>query len=258
MPSQSSNHGLIISEPIEGDYVLGGSVHLYGDVLVRDGQWNEYLPTDEFQNLVIEPLACASFGTLNCIETLINREYGSSNNYSDRYLAEISGTTTVGNDPHTVAEILRKKGCVEEKDWPYTPDLDTWAKFYKTPDVGLDTLALEFVAEYEFGHEYVPNDPVSMMEALKYSPLGFSCNLYSQVDGVWVRPVNGRDNHWVCCYGYEENHYWKIFDSYDNSHKRVAWSNVPNICKRYTLNRQVINETAWTQFVKLLRNILGL
>ena len=245
------SYGLVFDERKPEDYVLGGLTSLDIPVLVPDGQWDEYIPADELQAQYVETSACASFGTLNCVEALERREFGVATNWSDRFLAEVSGTTPQGNSPHTVAESLRKKKCVYEAEWPYTPDLDTWGKFYQTPPYNLIVRAqIEF--GYDFGHQWINTDQASMMEALKYSPIGADVQAWGiPENGIYHRL--GQSNHWICIYGYVPNQYWKVFDSYDNTHKKVAWDFGFTMVKGYTLHKQVLTESIFDKAIRWLR-----
>lgn len=70
------NYGLILSEPEGDDYVGGVFSPIPDDVIQPTGQWDEWLPEPEYQNLNgVEPSACASFGTLSAVECLIRRLY---------------------------------------------------------------------------------------------------------------------------------------------------------------------------------------
>jgi hypothetical protein len=53
-----TNTGLQIVEPTKKDYKFGGQIRLGGVALVPSGQWDEWLPTEEVQNLATEPMAC--------------------------------------------------------------------------------------------------------------------------------------------------------------------------------------------------------
>ena len=261
------NFGLKLDPIQEKDYVFGAAKELTlgGEVLQPDGQWDPYIPPNEIQNLNgIEPFACVSFATTNCVEVLERRLYSLSQNWSDRFLASISGTAFLrGNSPQTVAEILRKKGCVEERDYPFSQDVDTYDKYYKTIPQNLYTLAIQFIAEYSFGHEYVNSNPKDMMNALKYSPLLFTTYAWvKNADGMYYKPSGVQDNHATMCYGYEEGKYWKIFDSYlgegSTCFKKVEWNSLPQQVKRFTLTRQIVVESAWSRFLSLFRSFLGL
>lgn len=215
-----------------------GAGQLQSDILQPNGQWDQFLPPDEFQNLYgVEPYACATFGTLNGAETLAHRLYGRVENFSDRFLAAISGTAAArSNSPHTVAEFLRKTGVVHESDWPVTPDIDTFEKYYGPIPDDVTELARQFVDFFDFGHDWVNTDPASLKNALQYSPIGISMFAWVQgSDGLYYKPAGEADNHFVLLYGYEEGKFWKIFDSYDQTHKRITWDTKFEQAKRYTL-----------------------
>jgi len=220
---------------IEKDHLFGSSRSIGGEVLQPDGDWTAFLPEDEFQNLNdIEPYACTSFGTLNAVETLANR-LGIKENWSDRFLAKISGTDiNHGNNPHTVAEYLRKQGTTLQGLWDVTPDINTFDKYYSEIPESIKTMGLQFVAEYSFGHEYVNSSLASLKEALKYSPLGISVYAWQMgQDGIYFKPKGCVDIHWCMLYKIEGDVGY-IYDSYDNTHKKYRLSNV-EVAKRYTL-----------------------
>lgn len=221
-------------------YVFGSS-QIVGTVLQPDGQWDSYLPSEEVQNLNnVEPYACASFGTLNCIETLLRRlDSQDVENFSDRYLAKMTGTQyQYGNSPHVVAEYIRAAGDVHQADWDFTPDVDSFEKFYADPPSGLVSIAKLFTNEFDFKHDYVPGNAASLKEALKFSPLGFSVTAWTQDgEGLYYNP-GVPNNHWCMLFGYQDGHFWKVFDSYDNSTKHVRWDALPEIAKRYSISRK--------------------
>ena len=251
-------YGLIPVEPTKEDYKQNGRIRLAGLVLQADGQWDTYLPPEELQDRGLATAACASFGTLACVEALIRQEFKDTPEYSDRFLAEQSGTTIYGNNPQTVCETLRKKGVCLEQDWPYSPDIKTWGEFYQTPPENIQQLAKTFTYEFDFAHQWIGKDPQSMMTALMYSPLGADVSAWGipDADGIYHR--FGTSNHWICIYGFEANKYWKCFDSYDNTHKKLAWDFGFTMVKGYTLHKQVAVESFWSLFLKQLRTLLGL
>lgn len=258
------NYGLIIEKPKDEDYVFGGQN--LGDIPINpSGNWSEFLPDNEVQtnDSHFETYACVSFATTNVVEFLEKQEFGARQNWSDRFLATISGTMAFkGNTPQMVAETLRKKGCVEEKDYPFDSTINTYEKFYAPIPQNLQTLALQFPLEYDFGHEYVPANADAMKEALKYSPLLFTTYAWVQDEnGYYYRPQGMTDNHATVCYGYEDGKYWKIFDSYLANGivlKKVRWDTLPAQCKRFTLHRNVKVESYWQKFLSWSRAYLGL
>ncbi len=242
-----------ISDPEDKNAYVFGNSQLTQDILVPDGQWTQWLPSDEFQNFgYFEPYACASYGTLNCIETLLRRRYGEIENYSDRYLAAETGTgARQGNSPHFIAEWLRLNGDVYETDWP-AADITSFEDYYRTPPL----LSDKFLPEFDFGHEYVNSNPKDMKDALKLSPLGVSVYGWAlDEDGLYYCPEGSRNNHWVELYGYEDGKYWKIFDSYSNSHKTLKWDFSFEIVKRYHIERTVVSQQQLSLFQLILKKI---
>ena len=250
------NHGFIYRAPEIGDYKQTGRLTLGGAALQPDGQWDAYLPKEEVQNLAMEPQACASFGTLNAVEALARQEFGDISNWSDRFLAKVSGTTQNGNDPHTVAETLRRKGCVYESSWPYTKEITSWDKYYA--EIPMDLMAIaqaEFKGNFDFGHQYVGTNPQQMMLALMYSPLGADVSAWDFND---IHKRFGPSNHWVCIYGYVEGQYWKCYDSYSSSHKKLAWDFGFTMVKQYTLHRAVLKRNVVTAAWNWILGRIGL
>lgn len=249
------DYGFKYEEPKQEDYIFGDA-NLKATVLQQDGQWDAYLPQDEFQHPYnFETYACASFATLNAIEILLRRLYNFKDNFSDRYLAKVSGTeVTRGNSPHKVAETIRKQGIIDEYEWPFLREIDTFEKFYATPPSTFIVSAERFLYHYDFYHDYVPNDPMSMMEALRYSPLGMSVFGWNMGPDGLYQAGNGADNHFVCVYGYEEEKYWKVFDTYDSTHKMVEWKHKPLTVKRYHIDLAPATRTWLEKITKLLKD----
>lgn len=109
----------------------------------RCSNWTPYLPTNERQNRGFETFSCVSFSALNIIEMQIKYLYmtGAMNedtlkylkdvydmndngdvNFSDRYIAILSGTTRQGNSGNNVAETIRKYGLIPDKILPFEGD----------------------------------------------------------------------------------------------------------------------------------------
>ncbi|MEK9208350.1 MAG: hypothetical protein AAB922_07725 [Patescibacteria group bacterium] len=258
------NYGLIISPPTPEDFIFGAQK--LGDAQIQpDGQWDGWLPDFEPQSRPgsFDSYGCVTFSTLSIVEILERHEYGATRNWSDRFLAKASSTDKArGNQPSVVAEILRKKGCVEEKEMPFDSSITSFESFYSDIPQNLWTLAIQFIAEYAFGYEHVPSNAKDIMRALTYSPVLFTVSAwYKDESGLYYRPQGETDGHAVVCYGYEEGKYFKILDSYADNEglflKKVRWNSLPMQCKRFTLSRQILVESAWSKFVKLLRALLG-
>lgn len=242
-------------------YNFGGG-QLGDQPIVPSGQWDAWLPDPEIQTVNgVEPYACVSFATLNCVETLIRQEFGDAFNYSDRWLAWRSGTQAKrGNDPHTVAETLRTRGDVLESAWPIDAHVQDFNSFYTTPPSWTGLLALDFIDEFSYGHEWVPGNPASMMEALKYSPLNGAVYAWDvdPITGYFIRPPGAVSEHDVMVYGFEEGKYWKIYDSVSYEKKELAWNFGFDAVKRHTIHRQIVNKGAWELFKRFINNLIRL
>ena len=252
-------YGLLHVDPKADGYHQNGRIRLGGTALQPSGQWDDFLPTAELQALYMEPSACVTFTTLNAVEVLERKIFGQANNWSDRFLANISGTQVLGNDPHTVAETLRKKGVVFEQDWPYTPDINTWAKYYATIPFDIETQGqVKFRGKYAFGHQWVGTDPTSMKLALQQSPLGVDVDAWPLKDENGLYHRNRPSNHYCLVYGYNPGRYWKVFDTYDHTHKKLTWDYGFSMVKQYTLDKVVLDNSLWAIAIRWLRARMGL
>ena len=243
-------------EPVinDEDFIFGDGK--LGDAPINPGgHWARYLPPIEDQDSNgFETYCCVTEATLNCIETLINFEYGMTTNFSDRFLATVSGTGHFkGNNPGTVAETLRVKGCPHETAWSFkAPDFNT---FYTDPPKEIKTLAIATFAEYDYGHSWVKNPtPESMKAALEYSPLSLGVAAwYQNADNRFYRPTGIDSNHCIEVYDYVDGQEWWVFDSYANEHKKLEWDFTFSTGKRHTIHRQTATTTqaqsAWRRFL---------
>ena len=222
---QPKNTGLLLEPIIVGkDGLLGSSVTyaLKGEIKRPDAQWDDLDILEEEQSRPhFDTFSCVSFGSTNHIEDYLFYVYGIRVNYSDRALAVMSETKPNGNTPQKVYETIRKKGLVLEAEWPWGDWVVTWEEYMKELPSYIWTKALMWVSEWKFWHDYVPNTPEAMKEALKESPLAGSVALMRGDDGIYYRPDGWSDTHWVEFDGYYENGDWKIWDSYPPFKKRV-------------------------------------
>jgi len=254
-------------QPIEitPDQYIFGSEQLQGVVLREDGQWYGWLPQIEIQRKYgLETMNCTVYGTLNCLEILHKFHFKEEVNKSERFTGIKAGTTQNGNNPHTVAESIRKDGVVDDIMLPFSESIDTWEKYYGPLPIAsqLLKLAKEWLAGYTFGHDWVafPGSSTAIEQkiddmklALRYSPLGASVHAWREKNGLYVKQKGDSDNHWVTVYGYEDGKCWHIFDHYDNVHKKLAWNYDFGFVKRYTLTKNTVVVTNW--FDAILKRI---
>jgi len=245
-------YGLKIPEIKKEDYKFGASLPF--TVYQANGQWDAYLPKKEYQCIdSVETQACTSFGTLAATETLIKRVLGDSVEFSERFLAKNSGTDPRdgGNDPHKVAESLRKDGVVFQERWNFTEEIKSVDEFYSEIPVEIFKFTTKDF-NYSLKHEYVGTDIFSIKKALQSSALGFSVHAWQlNENGVYYKPSGVNDNHWVCVYGYDdEKKAWKVLDSYDSNLKLYSYESTPSIVKRYAIERGFPQKKVW--FVDLM------
>src|SRR3990167_4125317 len=110
------NKGHAIKQEVKNDGVLLGDHRdtyksgrlgavLPHEVRKPSGDWESVLPPEEKQsNAGGDSLGCVTFAELNGIETQEKDQTGSYVEYSDRWLAKMSGTTKEGNYLWKVAE----------------------------------------------------------------------------------------------------------------------------------------------------------
>lgn len=228
----NKQYGFIPDTIADDHYVLGAEL-LPRIPIMPDGQWDAYLPPKEVQDRnSVETYNCTAYGSLNVMETFIRGLFGASPDFSERYVGILADTQPPGNSPHKVMETIRKYGVIEDQLLPFNDSIRSVEQYYSPKPMNTSLLfkGREWLGEYELKHEWVFNGgsvsskQKAMVEALKYSPLGVSVFGWKEQDGLFIKPEGAVDNHWTTCYGYEEGKYWKIFDSYDYSHKKVAWN----------------------------------
>ena len=255
---QPPNRGLLHEEIIPNkDGIFGSSHSFAGKTIVRtDGQWNVVEYERQF-NESFDTFSCLSFGRNNQEEIYLFNRYGLVKNYSDRAMAKISDTQPNGNTPQKVYQARKNKGYLYENEWPWLPEIKTWAEYMIEIPQNLITLALGYAAEWRYWHDYVPTDPATLREALRYSPVGISVALMPDENGIYYKPAGWRDTHWAVLIGYYDNGDWKLFDTYPPFEKRIRADMIFEVGKIIEIDRQIIVESFWTKFLIQLRQIFN-
>ena len=229
---KSISHGLLEDKRPKKekakDYIAGASpITLIKQVLQPNGQWDDFLPPDEYQRQYdFDSMSCVSFSLNNVLEILYKRLFAAQPNFSDRFLAKMSGTTKYGNSLWNVVETARKKGEINEINWPWTPFIDTFEEYFASIPQGIINLGLGWALKNQINYEWADvTDKEKIMEALKYSPLQVTVGFNAVDDNGYY--FDSRENkiyvHAVSCYGYQLGRYWKIFDHYDQIRKKARW-----------------------------------
>ena len=254
---ENKGHGLIIDEITPDNYIFGGLTKIEEKKIQWDGQWDRFLPEAELQKRNgLETSNCAVYGTLNAIEILTNRLFGKMENYSERHVGILAGTTERGNSPHKVAETIRYiSGLIPDEDLPFDDSIKTREQYFGPNPLprALVEKGRKWIDGFDFKHEYVFNQGEKykaeiMMQALPYSPLGVSVYAWEKNEETGLYEKVGQDNHWLVCYGFEAGLFWKVFDHYDNFHKRLKWDTDFQVVKKYNLSKKQPKRSFWSLF----------
>ena len=254
------NHGFIAPESIEPEeYILGGT-EVSEEPIMPGGQWNDFLVVKEIQlQYGIETFNCTGYGTTSAIEMLMNKVFGFEPNFSDRYTGTMAGTFPPGNTPHKVIENIRKvAGLIDEELMPFDKELKSVEEYY---DNGLAdkhwSKGLGWLKKYTIKHKWVfrggTNNQERLKRALTISPLGVSVLAWQERNGLYYKEEGQQDTHWTVLYGYVEGKYWKIFDSYDNTHKKLEWNYPFGYAKLYVIKKNDLKRNWWDYLLSLIK-----
>lgn len=205
-----------ITKAVDAGYIIGALRGVKGAIINEPGDWLPFFPIPEDQKKGFETNACATFHTLNPIEALLEYKFGKKENYADRALAIASGTDpAVGNDPHKVAETVRKElGCLPESDLPFSEEIKTVSEFYSPNPLPESIYAKgkQWLSEWIFGHEWVfqKGDDVSykhsmLKEALKRGTVSVSVRAWMHDGQNYYKPKGSPDTHWCQLLKFEGN-----------------------------------------------------
>jgi hypothetical protein len=161
------NFGVI--EGRRGDDYLGGTLPF--EVRNPLGDWTPYLPPGEFQATnAVDTMACVTFSALNSIETQYRFLTGETRNFSDRFTAQMSGTTAYGNWLWKVGDSIRRDGLVDESIWP-TPSSFTFAEYYAIPPIAVVDIGRLFLAQWTIQYEWIDVTRDSLIHHLQHAPI---------------------------------------------------------------------------------------
>lgn len=226
-----TNHGVILGQR-DTDWQAGEFTFITYEVRNESGDWRPYLPTKEIQYGKEDSLSCVSFSAINAIEMQEKFLTGNETNYSDRWIAKRSGTTTSGNYLYKVADTIRKEGLVLETDYP-TPPNYTFAEYHADiPQDKLNALTAkgqEWLKKWDFRYEFVPATKDQMLLHIKQAPLQI------------VVPGHAIVN-FLC-----EQDVVNYFDTYNPHEKKTPYANVqaamkPLLTQKTMAKKFIIND----------------
>jgi hypothetical protein len=159
-----SNTGVIEGSGTKSLYVAGTIPY---EVRLESGDWRPYVPTGEKQySKYADFMACVSFSDTNSLETQGKFLTGVEPNWSDRFLAKMSGTTHEGNYLDKVADTVRNIGLVKEEEWPTVGDL-TWDQYYAS----IPQDVINKAQKLDVAYEAVSTEKFSLNYHLKQAPI---------------------------------------------------------------------------------------
>lgn len=145
------------------------------------GDWESDLPAEEKQfNDGGDSMSCVTFAELNGIETqefsfLKALNVPNATEYSDRWIAKMSGTTREGNYLWKVADTIRKFGLVKESSYPKPPSPWTWEQYHADIPEPLGSKLIaegqEWLKKWDVKYESIDFNKESLMRHLKMAPL---------------------------------------------------------------------------------------
>jgi len=169
------NRGVLLGDHID-TYRAGAKTGALPFIERNLGDWESVLPPEEAQsNDGGDSMSCVTFAELNGIETQEKHLTGNYTEYSDRWIAKVSGTTREGNYLWKVAEAIRKYGLVKEESYPKPPMPWTWTEYHKTIPEPLYSQLIaegqEWLKKWDVKYESIDFTKESLMKHLKMSPL---------------------------------------------------------------------------------------
>lgn len=204
---QEIEPNFIYPEIKESDRKFGAGIT--GDIIREDGNWRDYLPPVEDQNVRgIESSACYIEGQQHSIATIQEEEFSlPDQNYSSRFSALLSGGTQVGGDPIAGAKSIKYDGLIPDSKMPFGNDVTSWDDFHswkgvdqsECKNLGKDfanTWDLNFKIAVEISYP-LETKYIQLREALKRSPVPMSVVAWYERNGKYYKPEGLRDSHLV-------------------------------------------------------------
>lgn len=216
------NHGVLLGSRPE-DWIAGAVGSLTYEERLPSGDWRPYLVLKEYQKGKEDSMSCVSFSACSSIEIQEKFLTGKENNYSDRWIAKMSGTTAEGNYLYKVGDTIRNLGLVKEESYPAPPNF-TFAQYHAEipPDklVELKAEGERWKQKWEVKTEFITK-PIGLwttvredlMKHLKHAPLQI------------VKPGHAIVN--IFC----EDDLLRYFDTYKPFEKTLAYDQVQTAYK---------------------------
>lgn len=227
------NHGVLLGKRPE-DWLAGSIGALTYEVRNPSGDWRPFLVTKEYQKGKQDSMSCVSFSAISAIEMQEKFLTGIENNYSDRWIAKMSGTTVDGNYLYKVGDAIRNLGLVKESSYPAPPNF-TFAEYHAEIPEGkkneLKAEGQEWLQKWDVKTEFIEGAGIGiwhtkkedLMKHLKQAPIQIVIPGHAVVD--------------IFC----EADLVNYFDTYKPFEKKTPYSNIQTAYKLLLTPKSMTN-----------------
>jgi hypothetical protein len=179
---------------------------------------------------------------MNMLEIVMARKFGGTHNFAERFVAYFTKHNFIGGNPHDALEVIRKEGEINEDLLPFTNDVSKGNYLVAKMPISLTVEGRLFLNNYKINHDWVflPNDTgkaETIWSVLQYSPVGVSVLAWIKDKKYYTKPKGATDSHWCVIINGEYGKYWEVFDTYDESIKKLEWDYDFNFGKRIIVEK---------------------
>ncbi len=251
---------------IEEAHYRFGSNKIVGTVLRENGDWRDFLPPDEEQNVRgIESSACYIEGQQHAIATIQEEQFNLlDQNYSSRFNALLSDGTEYGGDPLKGAESIRKDGLIRDELMPFSEIIKSWEDFHSWKGANEKTcrdVGRKFLEQWDLKYDIVfeRDEPVDvkykkLAEALKYSPVPMSVYAWLEDKGQYVKTREMSDTHLVLCVYLDKDNRPYFLDTYSPFLKVGEPFYDSDFAMRWTVKKKEENKKSfWNVLIRLVK-----
>lgn len=189
--------GFLPDEIDERDDIFGSSTRYKWKIVKPNSDWtkeaNQIVAESQKSNR-LETMNCVINAVLNAMEMLCMAKYGELNNWSERYVGKMAGTTRQGNTPRNAFNAIRKNGVVNEEDWSWKRDKFCWNDYYAPIPKNILEKGKAWLNSWELGYDAIYCSKQSLIEALKYSPVPIAVYAWYFKNGKYYSIA--RQNHY--------------------------------------------------------------
>jgi len=204
------NSGLIMEEPDERDYILGGfgddfriinagaSVKKPPIIFKNSKGWNKVaidygLPEKQF-NRLFDSFSCVIYAIAKQMCYYLFKRYGIRITVAEMYNAFYAKVKPgVGTTIRNGMESFRKKGWVADKEYPFTSDM-TSSDFFKKPPKRIQIIANGKKTEWDFNWGILSPYLDNIKEQYKRTPVVLTGYAWGSKNGIYYND-NMRFNH---------------------------------------------------------------